>query len=275
MKTALTADPNHSATKYDIPSMLRERFRSAARRNPRYSLRSFAKQLGIDHATLSQVLRKKRRLSTRALESIGKRMGLAEETIRAYERTRSKKPIPNRAQENVRRLKFDLDTFQLLSVWHHCAILELIHVQSFKRDSRWIAGALGISTEEVNVALQRLLRLGLLEMSSRDRWIDKSGDAEFQSAALTETARNQVSRDVHDLAIEAIGRIPSSHRVHRQMVVALDSKKLPQFNKLADEFMNELISLVSESESRDDVYQVEISLFPITTLKKKTGEINV
>jgi len=43
---------------------------------------------------------------------------------------------------------------------------------------------------------------------------------------------------------------------------------------LADEFMNELRSLVSQSDAKDDVYQVKISLFPITTLKSKRGERN-
>jgi transcriptional regulator with XRE-family HTH domain len=51
------------------------------RRNPRFSLRSFAKQLGIDHSTLSQVLRNRRRLSARALEAVGKRVGLSEEAM--------------------------------------------------------------------------------------------------------------------------------------------------------------------------------------------------
>jgi len=81
VKTALTADRHH-ASAYDIPSLLRERLRAAMRRNPRFSLRSFAKQLGIDHSTLSQVLRSRRRLSARALESVGKRMGLSEEASR-------------------------------------------------------------------------------------------------------------------------------------------------------------------------------------------------
>lgn len=244
------------------------------RRNPRFSLRAFAKQLGIDHSTLSQVLRNKRRLSARALEVIGKRIGLSEEAIRACAHKSRKKPNPRSPPEDIRSFHFDLDTFQLLSVWYHYAILELIQVQGFKRDSRWIAHTLGIGVEQVNIALQRLLRLGLLEMSGRDRWTDKSGDAEFHGASLTEMARNQVNREVHELAIEAVKHIPSQHRIHRQMVLALDSQKLPRLKMLADDFMNELRSLISESDTKDDVYQVEISCFPVTTLKKTTGEKN-
>lgn len=243
------------------------------RRNPRFSLRSFAKQLGIDHSTLSQVLRSRRRLSARALETVGKRVGLSEEAIRAYSRSRNKLTSKNQP-ENVRRFHLDLDTFQLLSVWYHYAILELIQVQGFKTDSRWIAHTLGVAVEDVNVALQRLLRLGLLEMSGRDRWIDKSGDAEFHSSALTEAACSQMNQEIHELAVHAIKRVPSPHRVHRQMVLALDSTRLPRLKMLTEEFMKELRALVSESDTKDDVYQVEISLFPVTTLKRTRGEKN-
>ena len=162
----------------------------------------------------------------------------------------------------------------MLSVWHHYAILELIQVEGFKTDSRWIANTLGIAVGDVNIALQRLLRLGLLEMSGRDRWMDKSGDAEFHSANLTEAACNQMDREIHELAVQAIERIPSEHRAQRQMVVALDSRRLPRLKALADEFMKELRSVVSESDTKDDVYQVEISFFPVTAPKKTKGGKN-
>ena len=274
MKTALTSDHRASAAAYDIPSLLREKLRAAMRRNPRFSLRAFAKQLGIDHSTLSQVLRSKRRLTARALELVGKRIGLSEEAIRACAEKSRKKPSPKSLAEDIRSFHFDLDTFQLLSAWYHYAILELIQIQGFKSDSRWIASTLGIAVEQVSIALQRLLRLELLEMSGRDRWIDKSGDAEFHGASLTEVAGNQVNQEVHELAIEAVKHIPSQHRIHRQMVLALDSRKLPRLKILVDDLMDDLRSVVAESAAKDDVYQVEISCFPVTTLKKTTGEKN-
>jgi uncharacterized protein (TIGR02147 family) len=273
VKIALTANPRDTASEHDIPSLLRERLRAAMQRNPRFSLRSFAKQLGIDHSTLSQVLRNKRRLSARALEGVGKRIGLSAEAIRVYAQGHEKKKSTSPPQ-NIRGVRFDLDTFQTLSIWYHYAILELIQVEGFKTDSPWIAKTLGIAVEDVNIALQRLMRLGLLEMAGRDRWVDASGDAEFRSATLTEAARNQMNQEIHEQAIDAIRSVASEHRVHRQVVVALDSKRLPRLQALADEFVNELRTLATESDAKDDVYQVEISLFPVTTLSRTRGEKN-
>jgi uncharacterized protein (TIGR02147 family) len=267
VKTVLTSGPDTSVATYDIASLLRERLRSAMRRNRRFSLRSFAKQLGIDHSTLSQVLRGRRRLSVRALEVVGERLGLGDEAIRVYAQSVRRKPATSRPPKELRRFHLDLDTFQFLSVWYHSAILELVEVQGFKTDSRWIANTLGIGVKDVNIALQRLLRLGLLEMSGRDHWIDKSGDAEFHSSALTEAACNRMNQEIHELAIDAIERIPSRYRIHRQMVVACGSKKLPRLKMLAEEFISEVRSLASESDAKDDVYQIEVSFFPVTKLK--------
>jgi uncharacterized protein (TIGR02147 family) len=184
VKTALTADEHLSTTAHDIPLLLRERLRAAVRRNPHFSLRSFAKQLGIDHSTLSQVLRGRRRLSTRVLEAVRKRMGLSAEAVRAYTQGSRQKKNSKNLPASLRSFHFYLDTFQLLYAWHHYAILELIQVQGFQPDSNWIANTLGIAVGDVNIALQRLLRLRLLEMSGRKGWMDKSGDAEFHSAVL-------------------------------------------------------------------------------------------
>jgi len=52
--------------------------------NPQYSLRSFALQLGIDHSTLSQLLREKRALTPRMIKTLGARLGLRTEEIEKF-----------------------------------------------------------------------------------------------------------------------------------------------------------------------------------------------
>src|SRR5215467_13355636 len=52
--------------------------------NPQYSLRSFALQLGINHSTLSQLLRGKRAMTPRMIETLGERLKLRAEEIDAF-----------------------------------------------------------------------------------------------------------------------------------------------------------------------------------------------
>jgi transcriptional regulator with XRE-family HTH domain len=77
VKTARVSSSKFAARSCGLRSLLRERLSSAKTRNPRFWLRSFAKQLGVDHSTLSQILRSKRRLSPRYLETAGGRLALS------------------------------------------------------------------------------------------------------------------------------------------------------------------------------------------------------
>ena len=111
------------------------------RRNPRYSLRAFARALDTDHSTLSQILRGRRRITRRIIRTLGPRLGLTASQIETH-----------CATEN------------------DAAVLEVIKRPSFRADTRWIATMAGITIDEVNVSLQRLLYCGTIEMRSASEW---------------------------------------------------------------------------------------------------------
>jgi hypothetical protein len=71
----------------------------------------------------------------------------------------------------------------------HWQLLSLCHAPDFRADVRWIAGQTGINADQVNVAISRLVRLELLEMSSPGAWKDllgaaATGERNFRKLAL-------------------------------------------------------------------------------------------
>ncbi len=108
--------------------------------NVRYSLRAFARFLAVDHSTLSQILRGKRRVTARKVRALGRRLRLAAPAIDEY-----------------------------CAVEHESAILAAVRRPGFRADSRWLATMAGIPLDDVNVTLQRLLRKRQLTMGRR-RW---------------------------------------------------------------------------------------------------------
>jgi uncharacterized protein (TIGR02147 family) len=160
--------------------------------NPQYSLRAFAKHLAIDHATLSQLLRCKRRFTPATIEKLGRRLGLDPHAIAGYiawEQQAGRLHESVATLEEVQQLAHD--TANLISDWYHFSILELVGLPQFRPDTRWIARVLGITPDEVNIALTRLMRLGLLEMRRHDRWIAKSSQA---AANMNDFTRATVER---------------------------------------------------------------------------------
>lgn len=130
---------------YDLPvrfkARLQEEFVKRKRVNFRYTLRSFARFLRVDHATLSQLLRARRRVTARTIRAWGPRLGLSPEAIEL-------------ACESE----------------NEAAVLAALDRPGFLPDTRWLAVQLNIPVDDVNVALQTLLRRGVLRMESKQQW---------------------------------------------------------------------------------------------------------
>jgi DNA-binding transcriptional regulator YdaS (Cro superfamily) len=109
--------------------------------NARYSLRAFARSLAVHHSTLSQILRGKRRVTARNVRTLGRRLRLDAQALAEH-----------------------------CAIEHEAAVLATLERPGFRADSRWVATMAGIPLDEVNVALQRLLRKRMVTMSSHARW---------------------------------------------------------------------------------------------------------
>jgi transcriptional regulator with XRE-family HTH domain len=122
-------------------ALLCNEFERRRRSNRRYSLRSFARALGIDHSTLSQLLRGKRRVTPAILRTLGNRLSLAPAHID-----------------------------ELCALETDALVLGALARSDFRPNARWLAIRLGISIDDINIALQHLLRTGAMAMTARDTW---------------------------------------------------------------------------------------------------------
>jgi transcriptional regulator with XRE-family HTH domain len=110
--------------------------------NARYSLRAFARALSVNHSTLSQMLRGKRRVTARNVRALGPPLRLNAAVIA-----------------------------ELCAIEHESAVLAVLEQPRFRADSRWVATMAGIPLDEVNVTLQRLLRKRIVTMASSSSWV--------------------------------------------------------------------------------------------------------
>jgi len=145
--------------------------------NRRYSLRAFAALLAADHASLSQIMRGKRSVPVDRIATWGRKLKLPAEEVAVYAAVGRVADERARAKEEELR-QWSAEMLALLSEPAHREILRLSREATFKADNRSIARAIGAGVDEINIALSRLLRLGLLEMKG-GVWIDKTGLAEI------------------------------------------------------------------------------------------------
>jgi transcriptional regulator with XRE-family HTH domain len=162
---------------------LETEFRSRREKNARYSMRAFAAFLATDHSSLSQILRGQRRVPARQLRSWAKKLKLGVEETEIYVAAESL-PAPAAAQRAEDLRQWTAEAISILEGPAHQQILELSRRPDFRPDCRWIAEQIGTTVDAVNLAITRLLRLGLLEMCATGKWKTAAGTDGFRELAL-------------------------------------------------------------------------------------------
>jgi len=176
-----------AVNEFPFRERLRREFEVRRNRNARYSLRAFAAFLGADHSTLSQILRKTRRVPESRLRSWSRRLGLDTEEIALY---LALERVPDAAssdrEERLRR--WTADAMGVATERVHLQILQLLRDPEFRADCRWIAKRSGASVDQVNLAWATLLRLRLIKTTSAGRWKDETGLAQLTEIAFRRVA---------------------------------------------------------------------------------------
>ena len=171
--------------------MFRDRLQSEfdARRqsNPRYSLRAFASFLETDHSTLSQVLKGLRRAPVKQLRAWCRKLNIPPEEITIY-LAAEHVPDAATAERQAQLRHWTAEAMAIVSAPVHWHIVRLSRDRNFHPDCRWLAGQTGVTVDEVNLALTRLLRLGLID----GQWKDRTGLRPLDETAFRRLALARV-----------------------------------------------------------------------------------
>jgi uncharacterized protein (TIGR02147 family) len=234
-------------------------------KNPRYSMRRFAQALGLSHTVLSLVLSGKRPLSKKAANQVSDFFGLDAEKREALIANR-KSESPKKVTRADQYQQISLDTFSVISDWYHFAILSLLDIGGSKIEARWISVRLGISEIEAKLAIERLLRLGLLERvtegSRKGEWkAGKPLDVKNTSSTL---ATRKFHRQLLERAVESMEHDAYELRELSSMTMAIDPAQVPYAREKIRIFRDELTAQLEKRGQPKQVYNLNIQLFPLS-----------
>jgi hypothetical protein len=180
---------------------LRQEFEARKEKNARYSLRAFAALLEADHATLAQIFRGTRSVPVAKINAWARSIGLDRDEAQAYvAAARAPDDAALARQHQLRH--WSAEALAVVTDRTHFEIVRLVHLSGFRKDSRWIAQQTGASVDQVNIVLQRLLRLGLVSMQPGQAWHDLTGlraltEKAFRRVALARVRKMAAQLDVH------------------------------------------------------------------------------
>lgn len=237
---------------------IKNEFLKRKKKNPNYSIRSFAKFLNVEHSSLTQIISGKRPLSDKMCQRIGHALGYSSIKMRTLKKT----DLNSKSFDRYKKLEDD--TFKVIADWYYYAILELTYCETFKPSVRWISRVLGVPYTQAAEAVERLKRLNYLEVTPDGRWIDRMGDAHNIGNEIKAPSFKEHEKQGLEKAIEAMEKIQHDYRLQSSMTLAVAKEKIPEAKKMMLNFLYELSDYLKSSPSKDEVYNIVFSLYPLS-----------
>ncbi len=249
-----------------IRVLVKNHISSVKKRNPLFSMRAYAKKLGISVGGLSSFLSGKADYSVETLEKLvtdivvspeERKDILKEYNIHLLDRLSARTKSSN---YDYRLLKEDEMAF--IKDWYHYAILFLIRTKDFKLDILWIAKRLSISSSEVELALSRLVHLKLIVINP-----DQTVTLQNNAVKTTDDVANNSLRIMHKqmlyLAGESLDNDPIDLRDVISLTLPVNLKNIPKAKEVLRRCQDDLMALLPDDEM-SEVYHVLFALYPVS-----------
>jgi len=244
---------------------LLQEFERRSSANSNYSLRAFARDLEIHSGTLSSILNQRRAVGAKTLAHIMKRLPLS-----ATEKKKilSALMMPSTVASEKPYL-VDEEVLSVIKDWEHYAILAYLQLNKGKQSPGDIAKALRVPQAKFLRAVTNLEKTGLLK---REGNLLKGT---HNSLGTTRGIPSPALREAHVQYIEKAKSALTDFSVNERDItgttMAVSSKNLPKAKELIRQFRAELSELLEQGET-DDVFRLNIQLFPLT--HKKDAEVS-
>lgn len=259
----------------DYRQLIKIEFDKRKEKNSRFSLRAFAKLVGISPATLSEVLNGRHQLSVAKAYHVcqslkwsklqqGYFLALVESTLARTQEARDQATLKLLSIRKSCGLKeINQDLFNVLGQWYHFAIVDLMHLEGWDEDPSWISKKLDISVNEAKRALQRLDRLKLIERSA-GRLRPTNTSLSVPDGLPSAVIQKYHEEFIHK-GLKALRQYPVDLRYFLSLTLTLNEMKYKDMTESIRKFFEGLITTSSSDEyTADRMYGVSVQFFPIS-----------
>jgi uncharacterized protein (TIGR02147 family) len=259
--------------------VLQEEWIKRREKNSNYSLRRYARFLGVPAASLSLIINGRSCPSLKNATKMSAALSLAPDlqnkffsSVAKAQMGRGLKRISRKIREissmieNETSQDLSLDVFRTISDWYHYAILMIAKTEGFKPDPKWIASQLGMSAADVVLAIDRLKKVGLLEITKKGQW-EIQENFTLADKHITTRALKSHQRQILEKALNSLEEDPLELRSMTSHTMAIDPEKIPKAKLLIAKFTKDLEKLL-EGGRRKQVYQLGLALFPLQKERK-------
>ena len=276
----------------DFREFLKSELAQRFKRNPRYSMRAFARDLNLSSARLSDILHHQKGMSRAVAIDVAKRLSLntgeqewfadlvekdhgRSKLARAAADARLKKKNETAilgANEEDSLASTDtaldiyyltLDCFRAVEDWYHMAVLQILKLKGPKKNPEEIAKRLNLSIYEVRDALDRLERLKLV-VKRGSGYQAKEGWIQVREDGVPSSSLKKLHEQLLEKAILALHRFPIDQRSFRSSILSVDRKKIPEIGEKIRKFSESIIKKYNTLNSDAEVMGLALHAFPLS-----------
>ncbi len=238
------------------------------KKNPQFSLRAFARLVDVSPAVLSRVLSGKRKmtfnLATRIADAL--HMGPMErETLYSFF---TDPDGAEDSQEDRHEKELSIDVFNAMKEWYHYGITQLLYIDSFSEDPKWIAKMLSITEIEAKMAIDRLLRLEILDRDENGK-LFRTATHLSTSTDIASAGIRHFQKQILEKSIVSLENDDLLERDITSITIAINEDRIPEAKKEIMRFRKKMAEFLAEGE-KTRVYNLGVHLIPLS--KSTNGE---
>jgi uncharacterized protein (TIGR02147 family) len=261
---------DHTVTPF-YREVLKRELGARLRRRGSYSLRAFARDLGVPAPKLSQILSGKCGLSPKRAMLVADQISLSEKeratfvtSVRAchgrsIEEREYAKSLLEADEQSYSEI--DLLQFKAIANWYYFAILEMTEF-NHPVYLETVQTRLGLSAIEAGCAIAELSALGLLKKEMDGRLVQITKDLATTTDIPSRDIREHHSQILRraELSLESEG---VATRDFSSMTLAIDSERVAEAKIWLKEFRRKFCKKLEQDPVRDRVYCLALQFFPL------------
>ncbi|MFS4459083.1 TIGR02147 family protein [Bdellovibrio sp. HCB2-146] len=224
----------------------------------------FADILGIPSSRLSDYINGRRIMTLPIAKQVVK--GLNLDIVDDFEHLKTLiESDRNKRKTLLPETQLKEDEFSVICDWYHFAILALITTKNFRLDAHWIGERINIPVDVAAAAIERLVRLGLIEVNGGEV-VATQKNLETTHNIPSESLRRSHKQSLVQV-IDNLDRVPTDLRDVTSITFPMNRKKIPEAKRLIRNFRRKMAGLLGQGP-KNEVYNLNVQLFPVTKVTK-------
>lgn len=248
-------------------------------RRPHYSMRAFARDLELSPSTLSDFLNNKLSISEERIRELSKKIALEnkhkEHWLDLIKLKFSKKKsdiqlAKIRIQQRLEQSggKLSMARFKTLTTWYYLCVYHLIQIHPRFQKPEECAQTLGISGDEVRLALKALLQVGILS------WDGQIYSAQDDYVLVSENTPSEHIREYHSQFLKkahnSIEGQPASSRELSTCLLTVRKSDIEKIRSDIQNFADQMVSKYTSTADVDELYCLTTQFFSL--IEKRSYE---